>query len=259
MDEVEDHGPIGDSLVRRAAEMLRNATHALALSGAGISTRSGIPDFRSPGSGLWEHADPFVVASVFGFKQRPEAFYSWIRPLARTVLEARPNPAHAALARLETAGTLRSVITQNIDGLHQRAGSRRVHELHGHLRRATCQACGRGVPGDGLIAGLVERNEIPRCVCGGVLKPDVVLFGEILPADVWAAAEQDADACDLLLVAGSSLEVAPASDLPLRCLAHGVPIIIVNYEPTMIDDLADVVIHEDVSEVLPRVVDLALA
>jgi NAD-dependent deacetylase len=259
VDAAEVHEPVGELLVRRAADMLRGANAAVALSGAGISTPSGIPDFRSPRSGLWEHVDPYAVASVFGFRQHPEAFYGWIRPLARTILEASPNPAHVALARLEADGTLRSVVTQNIDGLHQRAGSRRVHELHGHLRRATCVNCGRCVSADGLIAGLVECNEIPRCACGGVLKPDVVLFGEMLPADVWAAAERDVDACDLLLVAGSSLEVVPASDLPLRAAGHGARIIIVNYEPTAMDDLADLVIHEDVADVLPRVADLALS
>ena len=258
MREPGCHTPDVAPLVARAADLLRHATYAVALSGAGISTPSGIPDFRSPGSGLWKRADPFVVGSLLGFRQRPEAFYKWIRPLARQIVEAQPNPAHSALARLEAAGRLRSVITQNVDGLHQRAGSRRVHEVHGHLREATCVLCGRTVLSDDLVTAFVERNEIPRCACGGVVKPNVVLFGELLPAETWAAAEQDVSACDVLLVAGSSLEVTPVSNLPRLAADRGARIIIVNLEPTPMDNLADVVIHQDVAEVLPRVVDLVL-
>jgi len=258
MRGMERHTPDVAPLIAHAADLLRRAQQAVALSGAGISTSSGIPDFRSPGCGLWEHADPLAVASIAGFGQHPEAFYTWIRPLARQVVHARPNAAHVALARLEAAGTLRSVITQNIDGLHQRAGSRRVHEVHGHLREATCTRCGRVVATDALLTAFIACNEAPRCACGGVVKPNVVLFGEELPAEIWAAAEQDVEACDLLLVVGSSLAVAPASGLPLRAAGHGARIIIVNYEPTPVDGLADVVMHLDVVQVLPRIVDLTL-
>lgn len=248
--------PDSDSTLARAAELLRGARCAVALSGAGISTPSGIPDFRSPGAGLWEHADPFIVASLSGFRRRPQAFYDWVRPLARRIVQAQPNPAHRALAQLEAAGRLRAIVTQNIDGLHQRAGSQCVHEVHGHLRTATCLRCRRQVPAGGLLAALLaEGGAMPGRTCGGTLKPDVVLFGELLPADVWAAAEAVVDRCDVLLAVGSSLEVAPVSGLPLRAVGHGARLIIVNREPTALDDLADVVIRGDVAAVLPALVE----
>jgi NAD-dependent deacetylase len=253
---VVNHPTAGaDPGMTRAVALLRDARCVVALSGAGISTPSGIPDFRSPGSGLWESADPFVVASLSGFRRRPQAFYDWVRPLARQVLRAQPNPAHRALARLEAAGRLHAIVTQNIDGLHQRAGSRCVHEVHGHLRTATCLRCRRQVPTDGLIEALMGDAVPPSCDCGGALKPDVVLFGELLPVDVWTAAEAAVDACDVLLVVGSSLEVAPVSELPLRAVGHGTRVIIVNREPTELDTLADAVIRGDVAEVLPALVE----
>lgn len=240
--------------IERAATLLRSARHAVALTGAGISTPSGIPDFRSPASGLWQQADPMVGASIYGFRRSPQAFYDWLRPLVRQVLEARPNLAHVALARLEHDGRLRAVITQNIDGLHQRAGSRRVLELHGHTRTATCLRCGRKVPAEPLIAEVLASPAVPRCrECGGALKPDVVLFGEMLPLDVLEEAEREARACDVMLVAGSSLTVAPASLLPEMAREHGARLVIVNREPTGLDRSAEVVLHADVAEALPAI------
>ncbi len=244
-----------ETLIVRAAESLRRARCAVALTGAGVSTPSGIPDFRSPDSGLWTQVDPMAVASIFAFRQRPQDFFDWIRPLARLMVEARPNPAHHALARLESAGLLRSVITQNIDGLHQRANSRRVHEVHGHMRQATCVRCYQVIPTDGLVEEFLKQGKIPTCTCGGVLKPNAILFGEQLPLQVLTAARQDAAACDLMLVAGSSLEVEPAADLPLMAIGHGARLIIINYQPTYLDDRADVLIHANVAEVLPRIVE----
>ncbi len=241
--------------IARAASLLCQARHAIALTGAGVSTPSGIPDFRSPGSGLWEQADPMEVASIYAFRRHPEAFYAWIRPLAETLFKAQPNPAHQALAALEASGRLRALITQNIDGLHQRAGSREVLELHGHMREATCIRCYRVLPVQSFLDGFLMSDEVPRCpVCGGVIKPNVVLFGEQLPAVVMAAAMQHARKADLMLVAGSALEVAPASQLPLIAHKRGGRLVVINLTPTYVDDLADVVIHGDVAEVLPRVV-----
>jgi NAD-dependent deacetylase len=244
-----------DNLIVRAAELLRGARCAVAMTGAGVSTPSGIPDFRSPDSGLWTLVDPMAVASIFAFRQRPQDFFDWIRPLARLMVEAQPNPAHHALARLEAAGRLHAIVTQNIDGLHQKAASRRVHEVHGHMREATCVRCYRVVPCDGLIDEFLNRGTVPTCACGGVLKPNAILFGEQLPLQVLTAARQDILACDLMLVAGSSLEVEPAADLPLTALGRGARLIIVNYQPTYLDEKADVVIHADVAEVLPRIVE----
>ncbi|GAB4534772.1 MAG: NAD-dependent protein deacylase Cob2 [Anaerolineae bacterium] len=246
-----------DQLITRAAELICQANYAVAMTGAGHSTPSGIPDFRSPESGLWSQVDPMAVASLFAFRFRPQDFYDWIRPLAQTMLEAQPNPAHYALARLEAAGLIKSVITQNIDGLHQKAGSRRVHEVHGHLREATCIRCYRVVPAGDLIEEFLTSGQVPRCACGGVMKPNVILFGEQLPLDVLAAARQDTRACDLMLVIGSSLTVEPAADLPLMALNQHAKLVIVNYQPTYLDERADVLIHADLAEVMPRIADLA--
>jgi len=174
------------------------------------------------------------------------------------MLEAQPNPGHHALAQLEKAGLLKSVITQNIDGLHQRAGSLRVHEVHGHMREATCIHCYRVVPAESLIEEFLEEGQVPRCTCGGVMKPNVILFGEQLPLNALTAARQDTRACDLMLVIGSSLTVEPVSDLPLMALGHGAKLVIVNYQPTHLDERADVLIHADLADVMPRIADVAI-
>jgi len=240
----------------QAASLLRSARYAVALTGAGISTPSGIPDFRSPSSGLWAQHDPFEVASMVGFRHNPRSFFDWIRPLARRMMEAQPNPAHVALARLEALGVIRSVITQNIDMLHTRAGSRQVYEVHGHMRLATCIECFAEVETETFIGRFIEEGDIPRCPgCGGVLKPNVILFGEALPVRVLRAAQREARICDVMLIAGSSLEVAPVSDLPVIAKAHGAQLIVVNYDETFVDDDAAVVIHDDVATVLPRLAE----
>jgi NAD-dependent deacetylase len=239
--------------VEQAAELVRDSHYLVALTGAGHSTASGIPDFRSPHSGLWEQADPMAVASVWAFRQNPETFYNWMRPLIRTMLDARPNAAHLALAELEHRGYLKAVITQNIDDLHQRAGSQRVYELHGHMREATCVRCYKTYPVEPLIERLLTEGCVPYCACGGALKPNVILFGEQLPIRVFNAALVEAKRSDLFLVAGSSLEVIPAADIPFVAVSHGAKGIIVNYQPTDFDRHAEVVIHGDVTEILPAI------
>ncbi len=242
--------------IRRAAELIVDSKYAVALTGAGISTPSGIPDFRSPGTGLWERFDPMSVASIFAFNLHPLAFYEWARPFGEALLKAKPNPAHYALAELEEMKLLSAVITQNIDGLHQKAGSKRVLEVHGHIREATCLKCHKVVPlEEEALERFVKRGEVPHCQCGGILKPNVVLFGEELPRRVLLEAWGEAENCDLMLVAGSSLEVAPASEIPLVAKRYGARLIITNYQPTPLDAQAEVVIHGDVAEVLPRMVE----
>ena len=244
-----------DREIKQAAELIAGARHMIALTGAGHSTPSGIPDFRSPHSGLWEKANPLLVASIWSFRLKPKSFYSWIRPMAETLLNASPNPAHYALASLEQAGYLHAIITQNIDDLHQKAGSQRVLELHGHLREATCIRCYKVVPVDPLLGEFIVDGRVPHCDCGGVLKPNVILFGEQLPIQIFNEAVQEARRSDLILVAGSSLEVTPAADIPFLAVESGAKAIIVNYEPTSLDRRADVVIHADVAEILPRIVE----
>lgn len=239
--------------LEQALALLRHATHAVALTGAGISTPSGIPDFRSQDAGVWQAVDPFEVASIYAFRQRPQAFYDWIRPLASKILAASPNPAHLALADLESFGPVKSIITQNIDLLHDRAGSRTVYEVHGHIREVTCIGCYGILEAAPFMAQLLETGAVPHCPgCGGVLKPNVILFGEQLPIRVLNQARLAARVCDLMLIAGSSLEVAPAGDLPLLARETGAHLIIVNRTPTILDDWADVVIHGEVEEVLPQ-------
>ena len=241
-----------EDLIARAVELLQAARHAVALTGAGISTASGIPDFRSPESGLWERGDPLQVASIYAFRSRPQDFYDWIYPLAELAVAARPNPAHRALAQLESHGPLEAVITQNIDMLHVQAGSKRVLEIHGHLREMTCLRCFEIVPAAEKMAAFIETGRAPYCGCGGVLKPNVILFGEQLPVRVLQQSQRQSRQCDVMLVAGSSLEVAPAGELPRLAKESGAALIIVNYGETHLDHLADVVIRGGVEDVLPR-------
>ena len=243
--------------INDAADLLKGARKAVALTGAGISTPSGIPDFRSAESGLWQKADPTEVASILGFTRKPQAFYDWVRPLVNTLREAQPNAAHMALATLEQTGYLHSVITQNIDMLHTRAGSREVYEVHGNMRTATCMQCAAEVDAAPHFDRVAENGEVPHCLdCGGVLKPGIILFGEMLPEDTVRAAEMATRTCDVMIVAGSSLEVMPVAGLPETALQNGAKIILVNFESTYIDARADVVIHDDVASVLPKIVEI---
>ncbi|HEC34910.1 MAG TPA: NAD-dependent deacylase [Anaerolineae bacterium] len=253
---MEDREP--QTALKRAAALLRQARYAVALTGAGSSTPSGIPDFRTPGKGLWEKDDPMEVASIYAFRRNPEAFYLWVRPLIHIMRSAQPNPAHLALARLEAAGRLKVVLTQNIDGLHQRAGSRHVLELHGHLRTVTCLDCFQNRPAEEVLEA-IERREVPRCpACGGVLKPDVILFGEQLHADVLTSAMEHVHRADLMLVVGSSLLVMPAANLPALVHANGGEIIICNKQTTYADAFAVAVFHGDAAQVLPRLTQACL-
>jgi NAD-dependent deacetylase len=196
-----------------------------------------------------------VVASIYTFRSDPSVFYEWMRPLAGLLEKAKPNAAHLALAELEELGLLKAVITQNIDGLHQMAGSTRVLELHGHLREAVCLRCGLVTPTEGLIQQYVLEGKVPHCRdCGGTLKPVAVLMGEPLPTEVFREAERESQTCDLMLVAGSSLTVVPAASLPLAAHQQGAELIIVNVQETPADALAEVVMHEDLAEVLPQIV-----
>jgi NAD-dependent deacetylase len=244
-----------DHQIQQAARLIDRARRMVAMTGAGISTPSGIPDFRSPDSGLWDYTDPLEVASIFAFRHNPQRFYNWVRPLSLLMLEARPNPAHYALAALEREGKLKAVITQNIDDLHHKAGSQTVYELHGHLREVTCTKCYAVQDSAAAFAKFIADGQVPRHHCGGVLKPNVILFGEQLPMREFVLAQVATKEADLMLVAGSSLEVAPASELPDLALENKAKLIIVNYQPTRLDSRADVVIRADVAEVLPRLLD----
>ena len=247
------------SAIQFSADLFKQSRRTIILTGAGISTPSGIPDFRSEGSGLWSRDEPLEVASLSTFRVAPERFYSWFRPLAGQIYTAQPNPAHLALAELEKKDLVHTVITQNIDMLHQKAGSQHVIELHGSMRSLTCSSCYNQVESEGYILPFVKDGLLPACPkCGCILKPDVILFGEQLPEGAWSAAQKAVRQCDLILVAGSSLEVLPVAGLPMVAIDRGAHLIIVNNTPTYLNIRADVAILDDVAEVLPLMVEQLL-
>ena len=248
---------MSDTEIQQAAQIIQQASFCMALTGAGISTASGIPDFRSPDSGLWSKYDPMEVASLRGFRFHPERFYEWIIPLAKDMHHAQPNAAHLALTELESLGYLKSIITQNIDVLHHRAGSKTVYEIHGHTRTMTCIQCFRNYEAAPFFEDLFDTNNIPTCPhCNGTLKPDAILFGEQLPAQVLLQVERDLRSCDTLIITGSSLEVFPVADFPRRVKQSGGNLIIINLQSTYYDKTADVVIRDDVTNVLPQIVSV---
>jgi NAD-dependent deacetylase len=250
MAELSDTTRMG---IHSAADILRSSKSAVVLSGAGISTASGIPDFRSTDGGLWERYDPFDVASLASFRYNPERFFDWMHPLAMNISVAQPNIAHYGLARLEQAGWIKTIITQNIDALHQRAGSRHVIEIHGSMQALTCVRCYTQYPSSQYLPSYLEKMEIPYCPeCGGVLKPNLVLFGEQLPSQAWLAAMQASKTCDVMIVVGSSLEVLPVAGLPMRAVENGAHLILINHNPTYIDVRADVVLNHDLTEIIPQ-------
>ena len=242
-----------------AADLFRQSKHAVVLSGAGLSTPSGIPDFRSTGTGLWSSDEPMEVASLHTFRTAPEKFFHWFHPLASQIFSAQPNPAHGALASLEKAGRVSSIITQNIDTLHQRAGSKTVIEMHGTMQTLTCTQCYHQVDAVLHLDSFIAKGEIPHCPkCSQILKPDVILFGEQLPQAAWFKAQQEARQCDLMLVVGSSLEVLPVAGLPMQALDRGAHLIIINNTPTYLNARADISILEDVAVIIPAITEKVL-
>lgn len=236
--------------IAELARMVTSAGKCVVLTGAGISTESGIPDFRSPGTGLWSQVDPMAVLSTTAFHTRTEAFYQFILKLFETLRSAEPNLGHKALATLEQMGVVDTIVTQNIDGLHQRAGSRNVLEVHGHMRTCTCVRCGKTHDMEPAL-NAVRLGGLPRCsLCGALVKPDVVLFEDPLPVD-FLLAQRAVMESDLLIAVGSSLEVAPVCYLP----ALASRLAIINLMPTGYDSRADVVIHAKAGPSLAALVD----
>jgi NAD-dependent deacetylase len=227
------------SAASRIAEMIRESRSVVALTGAGISVPSGIPDFRSPGTGLWENVDPMEVAHIDVFRRDPERFWDFYGDRFHSLEHKRPNGAHEALVALERAGMLDAVITQNIDRLHERAGSRELVEVHGTIGHSSCLCCGgRFQIGEVRARQSADARNVPRCDCGEPLKPDVVLFGEYLPEDALSRAEQLALGADLLLCIGTSLEVYPVAELPGLTLTAGGRIAILTQGSTPFDSRA---------------------
>jgi NAD-dependent deacetylase len=240
--------------IEKVARMIRDSRKIVALTGAGISVESGIPDFRSPG-GLWTRYDPSVYATFESFVNDPAKFWSMAAELHPLLESAKPNPAHLALSELERMGKCEAVITQNIDDLHQAAGSTDVLELHGTYRTGTCLACGTCHEYD-EIKQTGRYGEVPSCKdCGGVIKPDVILFGEPLNAPVLHRAVELASACDLMLVIGCGLEVFPAASLPAYARRNNATMVFINITSTAFDDLADFILLGKAGETTPRILE----
>jgi NAD-dependent deacetylase len=236
------------------ARLIKANQPCVVLTGAGVSTESGIPDFRSP-TGIWAEFDPNEYASVPAFRADPAKVWRFYKPRIAMLTEAQPNAAHRALAKLERRGLVEAVVTQNIDLLHERAGSRNLVEVHGSIRTATCPSCRSSHPRE-VVAAKLEHADAPWCDrCGAILKPDVVFFGELLPADAVERAFDLARRARLLLVVGSSLEVHPVAALPEETLRAGGRVAIVNKGPTPYDRRADLKLEGNAGEVLGAVAD----
>jgi len=233
---------------RAFAELVLTSESTVALTGAGISTESGIPDYRSPGTGLWEKMDQSVV-SLEGFRRAPSRYYDYALELYQVRRSAKPNPAHYMLAGLERRGLLSGVITQNVDGLHQDAGSLEVHELHGSLRQAVCLGCSVLEPMEAVMDRVISGENPALCKeCGGVLKPNAVFFGELLPHVPWQRSLELARGASLFVAIGSSLQVSPANTLPDIALHGGARLVILNLTPTPFGGDAELVVRQKIGE-----------
>jgi NAD-dependent deacetylase len=234
--------------VEKLAGLVREARSVVALTGAGISVPSGIPDFRTPGTGLWENVDPMEVAHIDAWRSDPDRFWRFYGQRFASLVDKRPNPAHVALATLEERGLIRGVITQNIDRLHRAAGTRRLIEVHGSIEMSVCLECGGKQPlervADQLRRSPDEAPECPACIVP--LKPDVVLFGELLPEQALAEAQQLAMDADLMICVGSSLEVYPVAGLPAITHGGGGRLVLVTQGTTPYDGDAEVKLDGDV-------------
>jgi len=243
--------------IENIVQLICDSHHIVTITGAGISTPSGIPDFRSSKSGLWAKNDPMKVASLSAYNKNPGIVFDWLRPLVTGIQNAKPNPAHYALADLEKQGFVKSIITQNIDNFHQKAGSKCVIEIHGSLRTFHCPACKFIISSEdeAIINRYITEESIPICPnCGSILKPDITLYEEQLPLQAWEQAHRECLKADLILVIGTSLEVTPVNYLPQLAFSNGAKIIINTYSQTYLDPDAAIILRDDVCEVWPVVV-----
>jgi NAD-dependent deacetylase len=239
-------------LIKRAVADIVDSRKTIALTGAGISVESGIPDFRSAG-GLWSKYDPEEYAHISAFRSNPTKVWQMIKDMMELVLSAEPNPAHIALAELEKMGLLKAVITQNVDGLHQRGGSREVIEFHGSNQWLVCLGCGYRQEAVSL-----SLEEIPpQCPqCSSILKPDVVFFGEPIPWEAQNRSFEEARTCDLVLVIGTSALVYPAAGIPPLAKQSGATVVEINMEPTPLTGfVSDYLIQGSAGQILPRIVE----
>ncbi|MCS7140153.1 MAG: NAD-dependent protein deacetylase [Candidatus Nezhaarchaeota archaeon] len=242
-----------DEAIDLVVQTIVASKRIVALTGAGISTESGVPDFRGP-QGLWKQVDPRISTIEF-FREHPDEFWRFQLNRIKKIMEVQPNKGHYALAELEKMGKLSAIITQNVDGLHSKAGSKNVIELHGNIRIAKCVKCNKVVPIEEALKIIDEGIFPPTCrSCGGLFKTGTVLFNEPIPEEALAKAYIESENCDLMIVIGTSLRVYPAAYLPIVAKRRGAKVIIINMEPTPLDEVADIVIHNKAGDVLTAIV-----
>jgi len=249
-----------DPLIAQGKDLIDRATKILVFSGAGLSTESGIPDFRSPG-GLWSKYDPsdFYYDKIISDEKARVRYWKMSTESYQVIRDALPNPAHLAIKALEDMGKLVAIVTQNIDHLHHKAGNSpdRIIEIHGTVFSVSCLNCGKTYDRDDIEERITLGVKVPYCdECSGILKPDTISFGQAMPTDKMARAIIHAKECDLCITVGSSLVVYPAASIPVYAVENGAALLIINRDPTPLDSKADVVIHQSVTKALEEMVQL---
>ena len=242
--------------IKKLAKLILDSRNIVALTGAGMSTESGIADFRSPGTGLWEKVDPYEYASIDSYIAHPTKNLEFMLETGKVIFSARPNKGHKALTKLQKLGKLKGVLTQNIDRLHHKAKTKNIVEFHGNVMEAKCLQCGEVFPITNMVNQVLQGRS-PSCnVCKGMLKPNAIFFGEPLESQVLQAADEIIAGCNLLIVLGSSLVVYPVAFYPQKALSLGAKIAIINIQETDMDSLAEVVIHEKIGDIFPKIVSI---
>ncbi|MFW9900913.1 MAG: NAD-dependent deacetylase [Candidatus Thorarchaeota archaeon] len=243
--------------IKKLAELILNSNNIVALTGAGMSTESGIADFRSPGTGLWEKVDPYEFASIHSYVANTAKNLEFMLETGKNIFKARPNKGHKALTKLQKLGKLEGVLTQNIDRLHHKARTKNIVEFHGNAYEAKCMTCGQVYEITFMVNQVMRGNYSPTCEkCRGMLKPNAIFFGEPLESKTLEAADEMLENCDLLLVLGSSLVVYPVAFYPQKALSIGAKLAIINIQETDLDSLAEVVIHDKIGDILPEIVSI---
>ena len=243
--------------IEKLAELIIESKNIVALTGAGMSTESGIADFRTPGSGLWEKVDPYEFASIHSYVANTSRNLEFMLETGKQIFKARPNKGHKALTKLQKLGKLIGVLTQNIDRLHHKAKTKNIVEFHGNAYEAKCMTCGKIYEITFMVNQVMKGNYSPSCEkCRGMLKPNAIFFGEPLETSTLEAADAMIAKCDLLLVLGSSLVVYPVAFYPRKILSIGAKLAIINIQETDMDLEADIVIHERIGDVLPKIISL---
>lgn len=245
-----------DDLIKKFAQLIIDANNIVVLTGAGMSTESGIADFRSPGTGLWEKVDPNEFASIHSYVSDTQKNLEFMLEMGMNIFKAKPNKGHKALTKLQKIGKLSGILTQNIDGLHRKAHTKNIVELHGTVNEAICMRCKEVYPITNMINQVLKGLYSPSCeVCGGLLKPNAIFFGEPLHSETLIRADNMIETCDLLIILGSSLLIYPVAFYPRKALAAGAKLAIINIQKTDLDNSAEVVIHEKIGDVLPEIIN----